>query len=120
MAQPGGGSFSTRGLDDPRLRRRIPPRWRDIDGLLEEGSVERIGLVEDGQHLELAVAKQGLDRQLVAGDETSTMSAGRPPSRSHAATIAATRWKTSGKLPASSTRITPWLPERSSGLTTLG
>src|SRR5205814_10341829 len=33
----------------------------DVDRLLEEGSVQRVGLVEDGQDLELATTAQPLD-----------------------------------------------------------
>jgi hypothetical protein len=45
------------------------PRRRDVDRLLEVGPVERIGLVEDREHVEPAVAHQRLDRHLGAGHE---------------------------------------------------
>src|ERR1700686_123473 len=57
------------GRDDLSLPVRWKARWCDIDRLLEEGAVQRIGFVEDGQHLELAPAKQRLDRHLLPRDE---------------------------------------------------
>ena len=42
-------------------------RRRDVDGLLEVGTDERVGLVEHREHGELAVAQQPLDRDLDAG-----------------------------------------------------
>ncbi len=42
-------------------------RRRDVDGLFEVGADERVGLVEHGQHGELALAQQPLDGHFVAG-----------------------------------------------------
>ena len=56
-------------LDDARLGRPAEPTRCHVDALLEERAVERIGLVEDGQHLEPTVAQQTLYRDLHPGDE---------------------------------------------------
>ena len=42
-------------------------RRRDVDGLLEIGPVHRVGLVEHGQHLEIAPLEQAFDRHLGTG-----------------------------------------------------
>ncbi len=44
-------------------------RGRDVQGLLEVGAVERVGLVEERQHLELAAAQDALERHLGTGNE---------------------------------------------------
>ena len=51
------------------LHRRRRARRRHVDRLLEERTVERIGLVEDRQHLQRAVDEHALDGVLLAGDE---------------------------------------------------
>ena len=59
-------------------------RGRDVDRLLEEGAVERVGLVEERQHVQLAVGQQPLQRHLEAGDERldqEMVSLGRARSR---------------------------------------
>ena len=45
------------------------PRRRDVDGFLEERPVERIGLVEDGEHAEAAVVEDSFHGELRAGNE---------------------------------------------------
>ncbi len=47
------------------LERRGDRRRRDVDRFLEEGSDQRIGLVEDRQHSQGAVAQQPLDGVLL-------------------------------------------------------
>ena len=54
---------------DSALARRGQPRGRHVDRLLEIGPVERIGLVEEGQRLELARRQHSLERDLDAGHE---------------------------------------------------
>src|ERR1700674_2439419 len=56
VGQAKRASGSCRGCQDLRLPLLGQPRRRDVDRLLEEGAVQRIGLVEDGQRLELATA----------------------------------------------------------------
>src|SRR5690606_16874931 len=43
--------------------------WRHVDALLEERSVQRIGLVEDGEGVQPPVLQHALDRELAAGYE---------------------------------------------------
>ena len=62
-------SRSRRGLANPRLLLGRKARGRHIDRLLEERAIQWVGLVEDGQHLELATSEQPLDRDLLARDE---------------------------------------------------
>ena len=69
LPQPHGGRRrrhrgGQRGLDQGRLAGR-----GDIDRLFEERAVERVGLVEDRQHLEDPAHQEGLDRDFGAGDE---------------------------------------------------
>ena len=69
LPQPHGGRRRRhRGGQRGQHRGRLAGRG-DIDRLLEEGTVERVGLVEDRQHLEDPVHQEGLDRHLGAGDE---------------------------------------------------
>lgn len=44
-------------------------RRRDVQGFLEEWTVERIGLVEEGEHVQRTVMHQSFKRKLAAGDE---------------------------------------------------
>ena len=44
-------------------------RRRDVEGFLEEWTVERIGLVEQGEHVQRAVMHQPFKRKLPSGDE---------------------------------------------------
>ena len=69
------------GLEAERARRRghafgeaaliggRQPRRRDVDGLLERRPVERVGLVEQRQHLKGAAGQDALERELRPGDE---------------------------------------------------
>ena len=59
----------SRRCSDLRLLLTQKTRGRDVNRLLEEGAVERVGLIEDGQHLELATKQESLDRDLFARDE---------------------------------------------------
>src|SRR5262249_28052893 len=52
-----------------RLSLARKTRRRDVDGLFKERAVERVGLVEDRQHLEPSRGQQALERDLVARDE---------------------------------------------------
>ena len=56
-------------LRDPGLGGLGQPRRRHVDGLLEEGAVERIGLVEEGQGAEDAALQQAFERHLAARHE---------------------------------------------------
>ena len=52
-----------------RWRGGILARWREVDGLLEKGAIERIGLIEDREHAQLATREQPLQREFAAFDE---------------------------------------------------
>ena len=54
---------------DCSLGRRIGRRGSDVEGLFEERAVERVRLVEDCEHLQVAVRHQALDGELAALDE---------------------------------------------------
>ena len=45
-------------------------RWRDVDGLLEEGTIERIGLIENREHAQSAAREKPLQREFAAFDES--------------------------------------------------
>ena len=69
LAQPERGGGAGARVDDGGLSSARQPGRRDVDRLLEEGAVERVGLVEEREHLELAVGQQALQRDLAPGDE---------------------------------------------------
>jgi hypothetical protein len=48
---------------------RIFARRRDVDGLFEERTIERIGLVEKREHAELAMRENAFQREFAAFDE---------------------------------------------------
>src|SRR5262245_40575271 len=54
---------------DAGLRRRRKAGRRDVDRLLEEWTVEGIGLVDDREHVEAAAHEQALEGELAPGDE---------------------------------------------------
>ena len=56
-------------VGDAALIGRRAPRRRDVEGFLEGRAVERIGLVEQRQHLERAAGQDALQRELGPGDE---------------------------------------------------
>ena len=100
-------------------------RRGDVDRLLEERTVERIGLVEDGEGPERALRQDALDRELAPLDEAFD----RGSCRSRPLRIARTSLRessASSRARAASSsagefaRITPRLPESPSGLTTHG
>ncbi len=100
-------------------------RRRHVDRLLEERSVERIGLVEQRQQLKPTVVHQPFDRVLDAGDELLDE---RDVERGVA--FGTNLWqpqagRASGRTPPpirprSLARITPRLPDSATGLTTQG
>ena len=98
-----------RGLDRHRLARR-----GDVDRLLEERAVERVGLVEDGQHLEGPGHQEGLDGDFGAGDEALDQHRFQRPGNGMDAV--------DGRpgLDVVIDPDDPWLPERDTGLTTHG
>jgi hypothetical protein len=57
------------GVGHASLVGRRPARRRDVDGFLERRSVQRIGLVEQRQHVQRAAGEDAFERQLGAGDE---------------------------------------------------
>src|ERR1700678_1343542 len=57
------------GSHDGVLRGRIFARRRNVEGLFEEWAVQRIGLVEQRKHAELAVRQDAFERELAAFDE---------------------------------------------------
>ena len=56
-------------LQDQSLLRRVETRWSNVIGLLEKGTVEGIGLVEDGQGTQSPLPENAFHRHLEAGDE---------------------------------------------------
>ena len=116
----GPGRGAARGAA-PRVRRSRQrllhlgrlARRRHVDGLFEERPFQRIGLVEDGERLELAGGHQAFDGELAAGDVALHLQmplAQILPMRRNAAA------NSSGSL----ARITPRLAERPSGFSTHG
>ena len=102
------------GLDGGEDRGRLPGR-RDVDGLLEKGAVQGIGLVEHGQHLQLASRSRPSTATSAPDTKRSTSKgSGLSPTMARIRTPAASAWI------ASSTRMTPWLADREMGLTTHG
>ena len=84
------------------VRRR---RRRDVDRLLEERAVERIGLVEDGKHVQRAVVHQPLERVLASGDEpfdqrdrVRVVPLGAHVGRSHSARSRSTAAASAGRI----------------------
>ena len=83
--EPGRSRGRGRARPRPRSRRRGAgrqagqPRGRDVEGLLERRPVERIGLVEQRQHLKGAAGQEALQRELRPGDERFHQIAARPP-----------------------------------------
>ena len=67
--RPKGGHRPADTFGDARLGGPAEPARGDVDALLEVRAVERVGLVEERQHLEPAVGEQALDRDLRPGDE---------------------------------------------------
>ena len=57
------------GSGDRVLQRRRMTRGRDVERLLEKRPVERIGLVEEREHVEMTAHQQALERDLGSGDE---------------------------------------------------
>jgi len=57
-------------VDDGALRVGGGGRRRQVDRLLEERTVERVGLVEKRERLQLTVMQQALQCVLATGDET--------------------------------------------------
>ena len=98
-----------RGLDQGRLA-----GGGDIDGLLEEGAIERVGLVEDRQHLEASGHSRASTATSAPTTKLSTRTGSSGPTMARTRLTAADAWM------SSSTRMTPWLPERDTGLTTHG
>ena len=104
---------------------RRQPRRRDVDGLLEGRPVERVGLVEQRQHLKGAARQDALQRELRPGDERFDEQlpgrlrdpVGAPPDRRAGARAARSPPRATRR---SSARITPRLPDSMSGLTTQG
>ncbi len=56
-------------IGDGRLHSRGQPRGRDIDRLFKKGAVERVGLVEQGQHVQPAAVEHSLQRHFKAGEK---------------------------------------------------
>ena len=69
MAKAQGTSGRGNHGGDGLLRGRQLARRRHVDGLLEERTVQRIRLVEDGERLQDAVHKDAFDRLLAPRDE---------------------------------------------------
>ena len=104
---------------------REAPRRRDVDRFLEERTVERIGLVEDRQHVKRPVVQHPFDREFAPVNEVLDehvvvrVEALAPDVRRLQDARAADRRRrsSSGRLSA---RMTPRLPESASGFTTHG
>ena len=120
LAQPeGAGRIGGQRLDPAQGLGRKPGR-RHVERLLEVRPLERIGLVEDRQHLELAGSHERLDGDLDAGHVASRPGPGRPrPRRPRPG------WRGCGReraraASASSARMTPRLAESATGFSTAG
>ncbi len=68
QAERGGGAADT--ADDGALHVVGCGRGREIDRLLEERAVQRIGLVEDRERVQPAAGQQPFERVLTAGNES--------------------------------------------------
>src|SRR6267378_2570178 len=69
LRQPHCASRRCGRLDYLPLDMSLETRRRHVDGLLEEGTVERIGLIEDREHSKAPVCDQSFDRHLKPRDE---------------------------------------------------
>ncbi len=108
------------GRQDGREVGATEPGRCHIERLLEKRAVERVGLVEDGEHAELAVGEHGFHGYFGPGHEPLDE---KGPVRclpgvggdgpGHA------RWPATASATVSA-RITPWLPDNEVGLTTQG
>ena len=101
------------------------PRRRDVDGLLEGRAVQRIGLVEQRQHLQRAAGQDPFERELGPGDERFDRGSARPRPDPAGARRDRRAGARAARAPppatrGSSARITPRLPDSISGLTTHG
>ena len=124
----GPGPGPDRALD---RRRRRPPitacsvggarrRRGDVDRLFEGGTVERVGLVEDGQDGELAVGEQSLDGHSGPGTNRSSEQGRGRGRRRRSAAMRRTRSTTAMASSVVSARSTPWLADNVVGLITQG
>jgi len=113
-----------RGAANGGLLNASEARRRDVDGFFEVGAFERIGLVENGEEFEFAVEEDAFDCYFDAGTYCSTRATSDGDSvfirrsgcsRSCRKRRAARR--NSSRLFA---RMTPWLAESESGLSTQG
>ena len=62
--RPSAVTASRDRVDDRSLSRVIEPRRCHVDRLLEEWTGQRIGLVEDGDHLENSLVHKAFERYL--------------------------------------------------------
>ena len=69
MPEANGDSRAGDGPGDRSLEGIGGSRGRHVDGFLEERAVERIRLVEEGQHVEQVMIEQTFERELASLDE---------------------------------------------------
>ena len=108
-----------------RLRGVAARRRGDVEGLFEERAVERIGLVEHRQHVQRAVHQDALERDLESRHESLDLDqvGRRIAQRPHIERRAGCGRDERPPRPdpaGSSARMTPRLPDSTSGLTTHG
>src|SRR5919108_4044457 len=69
MSEAEGCGYLSRTGRDLVLYRGREARWRDVDRLLKKRAVQRVGLVEERQHAQLAVGDEALQGHLSPWDE---------------------------------------------------
>ncbi len=69
FAQAIGGAGRGHGVRNPRAHRLVQPGRRYVVGLLEEGAVQRVRLVEDHQHAQHPLMQHAFQCNFAAGNE---------------------------------------------------
>ena len=124
LRQAEGPRRGLRSSGTLRLNLRRQARRRDVDRLLEEGTVERVGLVEERKHAQLPSHEEAFESNLHPGDEILDEDfRGRVACAHRNGRIlqdAAEPLPRTTNSDGSSARITPRLAERKVGLRTHG